>query len=359
MTARLEAIIAQAEAEAAARGERPPRLFDISQNDWGRPCTCEACGALDEREGSHSGSLVHFINRLADAIAERHPNVWIDTLAYDYTLRPPRNLRLRDNVVVRLADLQYRDFSKPVTHRANRKVRRAVEGWARRTRHLRIWGYTVTFGRSANNLPLPNLKVVARDFRYYRRRGVEGLFIQHDHPVLADMRDLKAWVVFKLAEDPDRDVVDLVLDFTDGFYGAAGRTVREYLNALERAARRKPAAIRFPTEADQFRYLTPEFLRRGQSLFDRGEREIAGQLHRLRHARLSLDRATLLRWDERLAGPAPRPGAGDPIDLRDVAERYRATAYQQIELRLRAHQRERARARVEDEITSALSRIAE
>ena len=144
--ARLEEFIRQAEDEAEASGEAPARLFDVSQNDWGRPCTCANCRALDDREGGHAGSLLHFVNRLADAVADRHPDVRIDTLAYDYTLRPPRNLRPRDNVVIRLADLQYRDFSKPVRHRANRDVRRAVEGWARGTRHLRIWCYAGTFG---------------------------------------------------------------------------------------------------------------------------------------------------------------------------------------------------------------------
>jgi hypothetical protein len=358
---KLEAYIEQARIEAEAKGERPPRLFSVSQNDWRKPCTCERCGELDEREGSRAGSLVHFVNLLADSIAAEHPDVRIDTLAYDYTLPPPREERLRDNVVVRLADLQYRDFSKPVTHRANREVRRAIQGWGRVTNHLRIWGYTVTFGRRAHNLPLPNLQVIAADFRYYLAQGVEGLFIQHNHPVLADMRDLKQWILFKLAEDPARDLDALVSEFTEGFYGPAGKTIREYLRMLESAARRKRSPIRFPTDYEQYRYLTPAFLRRAQSLFDRGEREVAGDpvlLRRLRHARLSLDRATLLRWDDALAAPARRADAGPPIDPETVAERYRETALEQIEIRIRPGRRGELRDKVDREIAKLLSRIA-
>ena len=48
-----------------------------------------------------------------------------------------------------------------------------------------------------------------------------------------DLRDLKLWCVLKLIEDPTRDPRELVLDFTDGFYGPAGTTIREYLRALE------------------------------------------------------------------------------------------------------------------------------
>ena len=360
VAAKLDAYIEQARVEAEARGERPPRLFNVSQNDWRRPCTCEACSELDAREGSPSGSLAHFVNRLADSIAAKHPDVLLDTLAYAYTLRPPREVHLRDNVVVRLADLQYRDFSEPVTHRANREVRRAVEGWSRATSHLRIWGYTVTFGRRANNLPLPNLEVIAADFRYYLAQGVEGLFIQHYHPVLADMRELKQWIVFKLAEDPTRDLDVLITEFTDGFYGPAGETIREYLHLLGRQARRKRSPIRFPTDYEQYRYLTPAFLRQAQSLFDRAERKAANEpalLRRLRHARLSLDRATLLRWDDALASPARQSDAGDPIDPGAVAERYRDTAYEQIEIRIRPGRRDELRDKVDREIAKLLSRI--
>jgi hypothetical protein len=360
VAARLDAYIEQARVEAEARGERPPRLFSVSQNDYRRPCTCGPCSDLDAREGSHAGSLVQFVNRLADSIAVEHPDVMLDTLAYDYTLRPPREARLRENVVVRLADLQYRDASRPVTHRANRDVRRAIEGWSRATSHLRIWAYTVTFGRRANNLPLPNLEVIAADFRYYLAQGAEGLFIQHSHPVLADMRDLKQWILFKLAEDPTRDLGALITDFTDGFYGPAGATIREYLRMLERQARRKRSPIRYPTDYEQYRYLTPAFLRRAQSLFDRAEREAADEpalLRRLRHARLSLDRATLLRWDDALASPARRSDAGDPIDPGAVAERYRDTAHEQIEIRIRPGRRDKLRKKVDREIAKLLSRI--
>jgi hypothetical protein len=303
---------------------------------------------------------VQFINRLADSVARKYPDVLLDTLAYDYTLPPPRRLRLRNNVVVRLADLQSREFLRPVTHRSNRKLRRTIERWAKHTSHLRIWGYTVTFGHTPNNLPLPNLRVIAEDFRYYREQKIEGLFIQHDHPVHADMRDLKLWIVFKLAEDPTRDLDALIRDFTDGFYGPAGGTVREYLAALERAARRTPSSIRHPTEASQYRYLTPEFLRRAHALFDRAEDEVRGNrtlTRRVRHARLTLDRATLLLWDASLTAPPGSAEDGAPLDPDRVARRYRKTAIEQAKRRLPPYREDEVRKQVVREVAKGLRRI--
>jgi hypothetical protein len=322
---RMRGYIEKARAEAAERGERPPRIFDVSQNDWARPCTCRTCSAVDAEQESHAGSLMLFINRLAALIGETHPDVFVDTLAYEHTLDPPLDTRYADNVIVRLAGLYQRDFSRSVTDEANRFLREAIEDWSARTAHLRIWDYAVTFGTRPANLPLPNLRVIADDFRFYLEQGVEGLFIQHGHPVHSDIRDLKLWIVFKLAEDPGRDLDDLVRDFTDGFYGPAAATVREYLAALEQAARLVPSTIRHPTDYEQYDYLSPEFLRIAQSLFDRAmdQAERDRRLRRrLRHARLTLDRATLLLWDPSLAEPAGSESDGAALEAAEVARRY-------------------------------------
>ena len=140
-------------------------------------------------------------------------------------------------------------------------------------------------------------------------------------------------------------------DFTDGFYGPAAATVREYLAALEQAARLVPSPIRHPTDYEQYDYLTPEFLRSAQSLFDRAMHEAEGDRRlrrRLRHARLTLDRATLLRWDPSLAQAASHETEAPALDADDVARRYRRTVQEQIELRIPPVRREQMRQEAEE-----------
>lgn len=351
---KLAAYVEQAQEAAAASGEEAPRTYSVSQSDWGGACTCEACAAIDRREGSHAGSLVLFLNSVSDLVAQRCPDILIDTLAYHYTFTPPKDAKLRPNVVVRLSALQRRDFSKPVSDRAHREYQRAIDGWRRVTAHLRIWDYSVTFGPEAE-LPLPNLPVIAADLRYYFEHGVEGLFIQHEAAILADMRDLKVWVLLKLLEDPQRDVRALVQEFTEGYYGASGGAIRDYLDLLERAVARRPSRIRYPAKAAQYRYLDAEFLREAQGLFDRAEELVAGDpllLGRVRYARLSLDRATLLRWSPGLGKSARSRAALDP---RAIADRYWETAGEEIERRIPNDvERDRQRTAVADEITRAM-----
>ena len=132
--------------------------------------------------------------------------------------------------------------------------------------------------------------------------------------------------------------------------------------ALRTAAEQTPAEIRYPVTHEQYRYLDASFFRRAQSLFDRAER-LAGKdrtiRNRLRRARLSLDRATLLRWEGTLAQPADEAGKLPPINPLIVAQRYQDTAYREIDLRIHPVRRDDHRERVDREIKKLLSRINE
>ena len=344
VTTRLERYIAQTREESLRTGEPAPRLFNVSPNDWGNPCGCAPCSALAAEQGSEAGPLIAFVNALAGAIADRYPEVLIDTLAYYYTRRPPQ-LQAADNVSIRFSGLQVRDFSKPVAHPDNASFLSALRGWRTKTRHLRVWDYAVVFGEQGE-LPLPNLTAIADDLRLYEELGVEGIFIQHGSPVAADMRDLKLWVVAKLLEDPARSHRELIEEFTDGYYGRAGRSIRSYLRFREAAARRRPVRIPYQASPEAYTYLDSEFLVRAHAWFDRAERDVAGdpiRARRVYHARLSLDRATLLRW-------SPLGLAGTRLDRQTIADRYRRTWEAQVASRVPAAQRAAALAEVDREL---------
>jgi hypothetical protein len=319
--------IDEARLEAAEKGTSLPTLFSFSQNDWNRPCECDRCRALVAREGSESGPVIGFVNELAGRLAREEFELWIDTLAYHYTLDPPDGLRAGPDVVVRVTGLHQRDFTLPANHPSNSRYAAAVEGWGARTDHLWIWDYSVVFG-FFGDFPIPNLRALAEDYAWYLGQGVEGVYLQAAYPVAADMRDLKMWVAAKLMSDPGQDYDGLVDDFTSGFYGPAGGEIRRYLEILEGAATRNPSRIGYVPEPADYRYLDRKFFRAAHRRFDRAERRVDedfAMLRRVRHARLSLDRATLALW------PVAGKGAGG--DFATVAERYRATWHEQLILR--------------------------
>jgi len=82
-------------------------IIAVGQNDgFGGWCECSECSALDEKEGSHSATLINFVNQVADIVGEEFPDVALGTWSYLYTKKPPKTVRPRPNVVVAIAPIQ-------------------------------------------------------------------------------------------------------------------------------------------------------------------------------------------------------------------------------------------------------------
>ena len=66
------------------------QIISLSQADNNDYCECDKCRTLDDANGSHAGSLITFVNRIAAAVKEKgYNNVAFDTLAYQYTRKAP------------------------------------------------------------------------------------------------------------------------------------------------------------------------------------------------------------------------------------------------------------------------------
>ena len=53
------------------------------------------------------GVLLNFVNKVADEVGKKYPDVKIDALAYQYSHKPPRKIRPRD---IRPRDIRPRDI---------------------------------------------------------------------------------------------------------------------------------------------------------------------------------------------------------------------------------------------------------
>ena len=85
----------------------------------------------DEEEGSHAGTNVRFVNAVAERVAKVYPQKVIETLAYQYTRRPPAKTRLRDNVMPCLCSIEC-DCSRPISTglcEETVRFRDDIEGW--------------------------------------------------------------------------------------------------------------------------------------------------------------------------------------------------------------------------------------
>ncbi len=272
---------------AAIRSDPTARLFSVSQNDWDGHCQCDACMEIEEREESPAGPLIHFVNQVAEAVEAEFPDVWIETLAYQYTRKPPKTIRPRHNVVPRLCTIEC-DFSLPLDESAYPQNVRFVEdirGWSAITDKLYVWDYTTNFHNYVG--PHPNFPAIPGNIRFFRDNRVVGLFEQgaNEGPH-AEFGELRSWLIAKLLWNPDQPVEPLLDDFFAGYYGAAAGPIRQYFDELQTLALDPEITVRI-FDALRGRWLTREFVERAEALWTEAERLAADDPDLLRRVRMS------------------------------------------------------------------------
>lgn len=224
------------------RSQPGARIFSISQDDNYNGCTCAKCRELDEREGSQAGSLLHFVNAVAQEVEKEFPDVIIDTLAYQYTRRPPKYVRARRNVCVRLCSIEC-CFLHPLSEctvddpDAPRKdyaqsFRDDLIDWGKKCDRLYIWDYVTNFSHFW--MPHPNLKVLVENVRFFYENNVRGLFEQGS-PAGGEMNDLRAYLLSKAMWDPYADAQKLREEFLEAVYGSDAPYIDAYLETVHKA----------------------------------------------------------------------------------------------------------------------------
>lgn len=279
-------------------GENPSLgLISVSQNDCHNPCQCDKCRALAEAEGSEAGPLIAFVNAVAEEVEKKYPNVLVETLAYQYTRKPPKTLKPRKNVVVRLCSIEC-DFSQPLNSDPNATFRDDILGWKAIAPNLFIWNYVTDF--AAYIQPHPNMAALAPDLRFFADSNVIGVFEQGDcFTTVGDFVRLRNWVIAHLLWDPSRDQNALVREFAAGYYGPAAKQMLSYLRLVENAWMRKPG--RLSCYNTDLTFLTIHDMTEAARLFDEAARAVKGQPaleERIRRERLPLDHVWLLRYED-------------------------------------------------------------
>ena len=217
------------------RNDPGARFYGVSQNDWGNYCECPSCKAIDDEEESHAGTMIRFVNAVAEAVEREFPNAIIETLAYRYTRKPPKKTRLRHNVVPCLCTIEC-DFARPIDEspfEQNVKFRKDIEGWRGQTDQLYIWDYATDFEHYT--MPFPNVYALQGNVKFFHDNGVKYLFeqgaFQGRH---ADFAELKAWLLAKWMWNPDLPAKPLLDEFFAGYYGKAAPYVRDWFEAIHR-----------------------------------------------------------------------------------------------------------------------------
>ena len=276
------------------RANPDKKMISISQNDGNfTNCTCPACKALDEQEGgTPSGSLIHFLNKLA----ARFPDKEFSTLAYLFTMHPPKQVKPLPNVNIMLCDIDCRREVPLTDNASGQDFMRAMEGWSKISDNIFVWDYGINFDCYLS--PFPNFPILQKNMQLFKDHHVTMHFSQIAGSKCGTFTEMRAYIVSKLMWNTQQDVDSLMKQFMQGYYGAAAPYLYQYEKLLEGAllGSGQDLWIFDSPVSHKKGMLNAHCLKRYNELFDQAEKAVAGSpklLDRVRIERLTLQYSEL------------------------------------------------------------------
>lgn len=248
-------------------------IYSMEQNDNFKYCTCDKCQALVDKYGGQSGIMVWFVNQVADAVKDEFPDKFVGTFAYQYTRHAPKDIKPRENVVIRLCSIECCLMHDYNDCESNTPFMQDMKDWAAIAPHLYIWDYVTDF--CLYSLPVPNWKTLQSHIRDFRDSHAIGILEEGDYQTTTcEFREMRSYLLSKLMWNPEANVDSLIVDFSDGYYGAAGKKIREYLDVEDKYLCREGMHTGCFAYTSHSMY-SPEFLREGFRVLEEAKAAVA------------------------------------------------------------------------------------
>lgn len=284
------------------------RLVSITQNDGDTgACKCEKCKAINDAEESEMGTMLTFVNRVAETLEKEYPDVLFDTFAYRFTRKPPKTVRPRKNVIVRLCSIEC-CFNHPVEECSitpghpdlNSSFADDVIEWSKIAPRLTVWNYTTNF--TDFSTLFFNFRTLLKNERFFADHGVTGLFEQGNFASLnGEFAELRGYILARILWNPrmsEEEYKSLIHEFIMDYYGEGGKYIEQYLKLAEEGSVDSHFGIYYDNAANYIwvRGLESkqagqeEFIRLGNELFDKAEAaaEDGYRLANIRRSRIQL-----------------------------------------------------------------------
>ena len=254
------------------RGNPSARVIWVSQNDSsvhsGRDgCYCPRCTAQRKKYGdAWSANLIDFVNFIARKVKKEFPKVKVATLAYAYTRQPPKGLTVAPNVLVVLCQ-----NTKCVLHDAeecslNQDFLKSIKAWQKVAQNLQIY----TYGRDHGVYwaPFPNILSLCRNLKLFYDMGITSMFVQGCGKYDSSFSRMRAYLLSRVMWNPDVNLKDVLKEFTDKYYGSAGKYIMEYVLFYDKFINSHPEMHgTYIDEATDKCWITKDAVKEGDRLF--------------------------------------------------------------------------------------------
>ena len=228
-----------AEAELVKRIEANPevKFWDFSIMDtYFATCRCKECKKFNKEAGSEMGTLLAFLNRLADAIRDDYPDVYLSTLAYQRVKNPPKNMKCAPNLCINVCAFpgtQSYPYSTEGGIKASREFAERVVEWGKICDNILVWDYVVNFTHL--KLPFPNFEFQKENLEFYLENNIRFVFHQGSRDPMDENAEMRTYLLSRQLWDKDVDLLALAKKYVAVVYGDAAGLVEEYMDTANAA----------------------------------------------------------------------------------------------------------------------------
>ncbi len=284
--------------------------------------------AIIEEHGSPSALMLQYVNEMARRIHEVYPDITVEYQAYWWCATPPKNMTPGPGVIVEVAPITA-DFGHLFDSKWNARSRDQMLHWSEIAPMINTYYYSTNFRWSW--FPHPNWFTFGPNYKYWADHNVVGLFDQggtQTRSKTGDLLELRTWLGAKLMWDPSQDQDKLMDEFLNGYYGAAGPFIKQYIQSVQDSFNTLDR-YRLGTYNAGFTFMTLDVVNQGYKLFAQAQEAVKDNptfTNRLRGARLQLDTIALAKFNY-FHHEAQRTGKtfAGPQDLDQAFEELEAT----------------------------------
>lgn len=212
------------------------QIVSLTQHDNQFYCQCESCESLDEENGSHSGTMITFVNEIADRVKEYgYDNVVFDTFAYQYTRKAPSAVVPREDVIVRLCSIEccFGHTLDDAKCEQNVDFMSDLDDWSKICNRIYIWDYVNNYRETV--CIFPNFGVMQRNVQIFYENNVKGLYEEGNYYVAdcdGEFAEMRTYLLSKLMQNPYLDYSAEMNGYLAAVYGNGGRYIREFIDII-------------------------------------------------------------------------------------------------------------------------------
>ena len=270
------------------------QIVSLTQHDNYFYCQCKNCKAIDDENGSQSGTMITFVNEIASRVKEHgYDNVVFDTFAYQYTRKAPSKVIPRDDVIVRLCSIEccFGHTLDDADCELNADFMNDLKNWGKICNRIYIWDYVNNYRETV--CIFPNFGVMQRNVQIFYENNVKGIYEEGNYYINecdGEFAEMRTYLLSKLMQNPYLDYSAETDGYLNAVYGDGGCYIREFIDIItEHAVTEKDHLSIYQASTDTLYGMTNEDVEYCNTLWQKAKEaaKTEEQLQQLRRSELS------------------------------------------------------------------------